>query len=363
MSSAAPPRIRESTFEDAGAISQLNQRNGMGALDQIAWRECWETHPFAAEFRNIPIGWVLENEPGCVVGSLDNIHMLYDLAGKPIKAVVAAGWLVDPEHRGKALQLMTTFFRQPGIDLWLNVTATPATGQILTAMKLKRIPIPDYGSPCFWALRPRAFARAALQRRSIRGAALAAWPAGLALLARDVWLRSGRGKLTAPVRRLKQFDERFDELWASTRTAPKRLRAVRTRALLEWRFRNELRGGRAVIITAEEGAALSGYAVLARRKDTDTGMNLYDLADLQARGDDPATFRNLLLGSIKIAREEGADALKFSTGTPAKRAPAEALRPYSYRLPFWQQYFKASPELTAELSIADAWDFSWFDGF
>jgi hypothetical protein len=51
------------------------------------------------------------------------------------------------------------------------------------------------------------------------------------------------------------------------------------------------------------------------------------------------------------------------TGTPAKRVPTDALRPYTYRLPLWQQYFKASPELAAELSTADAWDFSRFDTF
>jgi hypothetical protein len=357
-------RIREATFEDAGAISRLFQRNGMGSLDEIAWRERWEAHPFASEFRNVPIGWVLETEQPSVVGNLDNIHMLYEIGGKRIKAVVAAGWAVDAEHRGKALQLMTTFFRQPGIDLCLNVTATPATAQILTAMKIKRIPIPDYGAPCFWALRPRAFARAALLRRSIHGAALFAWPAGLALLIRDIWRRSGRGALTSPVRRLQAFDDRFDELWQTIGAAPARLRAVRTRAVLEWRFRGDFRGGSAAIVVAEQGPTLLGYAVLVRRKDSDLGMALYDVADLQAAGDDPSTFRNLLLASIAIAREEGADAVKFSTGTPAKRAPAEALRPYTYRLPFWQQYFKtASPELARELSTADAWDFSWFDGF
>jgi hypothetical protein len=356
-------RIRPSTFEDAGAICRLNQRNGMGALDTTAWRECWEAYPFAAEFRDIPIGWVLEIDEGSVVGNLDNVHMLYELGGKRVKGVVAAGWVVDPAYRSKSLQLMTTFFRQKGVDLWLNVSASPAAAQILTALKIARIPIPDYGTPCFWAVRPRAFARAVLLRRSVPGATLLAWPAGLVLLARDIFGRSGRGPLTSPVRRLREFDDRFDGLWGNS-TQEMRLRAVRTRAVLEWRFRTELRGGRAAIVVAERGAALLGYAILVRRAGSDLGMDLYDVADLQVAADDLSTVKDLLLGSIKVAGEDGADAVKFMTGAPMKRAPADALRPYTYHLPVWQQYFKAaSPELAAALSTPDAWDFSLFDTF
>ncbi len=101
-----------------------------------------------------------------------------------------------------------------------------------------------------------------------------------------------------------------------------------------------------------------------RRKGAELGMDLYDVADIQAAGDDPATMKDLLLGSIRIAREDGADAVKFMSGTPAKRVPADALRPYTYRLPFWQLYYKAAtPELSADLATADAWDISLFDTY
>ena len=356
-------RIRPAIFEDATAIDRLSARNGLGPLDLTAWRECWEAHPFAADFQDVPTGWVLDND-GAVVGNLDNIHMLYEFGNRKLKAVVAAGWAVDPEFRGKALQLMTTFLRQPHVDLWLNVSATPATAQILTAMKTPRIPIPDYATPCFWPVRRRAFARAALLRRSVRGAALLAWPAGVAMLVRDIYRGSGRGTPASTIRRLPDFDERFDGLWQDHASAPARLRAVRNRAVLQWRFRGEIRTGRATIVAAERGATLLGYAVLVRRAGSGLDMALSEVADLQARGDDPSVFRDLLLGSIKTARDDGADAVKFMSGTPVKRAPADALRPYTYSLPLWQLYFKtASPDLTLELSRADAWDFSWFDTF
>lgn len=361
MKSEAAVRIRATTRTDTEAILQVLRRNGAGDIDKDVWRSTWEAYPLAAEFEGIPTGWVLETEDGSIVGTLDNVHTLYEWEGRRLKGVVAAGWAVDTEYRGKSMQLMTTFFRQKGIDLWLNVSASPAAAQVLTAMRIPRIPIPDYGTPCFWAVRPRAFARAALLKRSIGGAAVLAWPAGLILLVRDVCRSSGRGRIASQVRRLTAFDDRFDQGLGTTKT---RIRAVRNKAVLEWRFRAELRAGRVAIVAAERGSTLLGYAVLLRRDGSELEMELYDVADLQALGDDPATFRDLLLGSIRIAREEGVDALKFMSGTPVKRAQADALRPYSYQLPFWQQYFKtASPELNAGLATAEAWDFSLFDTY
>jgi hypothetical protein len=355
-------RIRPASFEDAPAIRLLNQRNGMGDLDTVAWREGWEKYPFAAEFRDVPIGWVLETDQGEVVGNLDNVHLLYEIDGRRIKGAVAGGWVVDPAFRGKSLQLLTAFLRQKSIDLCLVDSAAPATAQILTAMKIARIPLPDYGTPCFWAVRPRGFARAALSRRSISGAAFLAWPAGLAVHARDIFRRSGRGRVMSKVRRIREFDDRFDDLWHSISTASTRLRAIRTKAVLEWRFRSELAAGRAAIVVAEHEGKPTGYAVLVRRGGY--GMDLYDVAELQCVGDDASVMKDLLLGSIGIAREDGADAVKFLTGTTSKRSVAEALRPYTYLVPHWQLYYKAAtPEIGSLLSAGDVWDLSWFDTF
>jgi hypothetical protein len=166
------------------------------------------------------------------------------------------------------------------------------------------------------------------------------------------------------VHRIGEFDDRFETFWQSLRAGPPRLRAVRTRAVLEWRFGAQLRGGRATIVAAGQNGTLSGYAVLVRRQSPEFGMDLYDVADLQATRDAPATIRDLLLGAIRVAREEGADAVKFLTGTPAKRASVDQLRPYTYSLAHWQLYYRVeSPELKAALATADAWDISLFDTY
>ncbi len=363
MSPTAPVRVRIASFADIPAIREVQKRNSIGDLDPEAWRSRWEAYPFEDEFRGIPIGWVLETDQGSVVGVLENVHIAYELGGKRLKGVVASAWAVDPEYRSKSLQLMTTFLRQPGVDLALNLSASATTSRVLSSMKVARIPIPDYATPCFWAVRHRAFARASLKRKSVPGADLLAWPAGVALRVRDLYCR-GPMHLPLGVRRVQEFDTRIDGLCQRIRADQTRLRAVRNKAVLEWRFRTELRRGSAAVVIAEEGPTLRGYAVMVRREGPDLGMALFDVADLQAAEDDPATIRNLLLGCIYAGREEGADAIKFVTGTPAKRAPAVALQPYTYQMSLWQLYYKTSvPQLSAELSTADNWDISLFDTY
>ncbi len=296
--SQAALRLRPATFEDAAAVCHVQERNG-GSGSESVWRDTWESYPLEKEFQDVPIGWVLETDDGSIVGCLDNVHMLYEFEGMPIRAAIASGWAVDMGYRGKALQLMIAFFRQKGIDLLLNVSANPTTAQVLTAMRIARIPVPDYGIPCFWAARPRAFAKAILLRRGTPGAAVWAWPAGLLLLLRDMVRQSGRGRPSLPIRRSREFDDRFDTLWQGLRTGTARLRAVRTRAVLEWRFRNELRDGRIAIVTAEPGGVLVGYALLVRRPGSELGMTLYDIADLQSLHEDPEVTRESFARSDK----------------------------------------------------------------
>lgn len=356
-------RVRPAVFSDGGAISLVRQRNGLEAVDVASWRDTWQRYPFAEEFRDIPIGWVLEAEQGEVVGTIGNIHMLYEMNGRRIRAALATAWAVDAAHRGKALHLTTAFFRQQGPDLLINGSASPTASKVLTGLRIPRIPIPDYGAPCFWAVRHRQFALAALRRRGIPGSRALSWPAGGTLFAGELFRGGGRGRIASSMRRLDSFDDRFDALWERISAGPPRLRAVRTRAVLDWKFAEELSAGGAALLTAESGGALSGYIVLVRRPGEDLGMRLFDVADFQAVGDDPAVYRDLLLASLRVARDEGVDAVKLMTGTPARRIPALALRPYTYRLPFWQLYYQASPELTAALGSADAWDFSLFDTY
>ena len=356
------PRLRPATFSDSEAIARLNRRNLMDEMDPASRETRWSTYPWETEFEDMPIGWVLTDAAGEVVGNLDNIHLLYQVNGRKVRGAIAAGWAVDAGHRSDSMQLMTTFFRQKNAEVRLAVSASPTASRVFTAMRIPRLPLPWYGSPCFWATNPVAFTRAALRRRAIPGADGLAWPAGFGLLARDAFVGSGRGRITLQVEEVSGFDSRFDGLWPRLAAGHARLRAVRDSRVLEWRYGSELRSGQGKVLAALKGGDLQGYIVLLRRQGD--GLTLYDVSDLQAAGDSPAIFRDLLLHAIRIAREEGIGGVKFCAGSPEKHQASMSLRPHSYELPFWQQYYRADAgELGDLLSSASGWDFSLFETY
>ena len=357
-------KLRETTLEDATAISELSRRNGMGEVAPETWRDRWTKYPFAAEFRDVPMGWVLEGEGGSVVGSFANVHMLYEIGGKRLRGCIGCEWAVDEQSRGMSLQLLDRFLRQCNVDICIVSSASPVTSELLSRLKLPRIPAPDYDRPLLWATHARLFAGGALRKRGIKAAEALAWPAGAALALADLMGRVARAKPSSQVSRLTGFDERFDGFWERVRRGPRRMRAIRTRSAMEWRFEAATKEKAMVILVSERDQGISGYALLVRRFSPDLRLSMYDVADLQALNDEPSTYRDLLLGALDAARSEGVAALKLLTSHAVKRAVAAELRPHSYHVPVWQLFFKArDPDLALKLSSADLWEVSLFDNF
>jgi hypothetical protein len=356
-------RIRPMTVEDGTALCELGQRNGLWEMDVALWRSHWETHPFSAEFRSIPIGWVLDCGDGLISGAFVNEHILYELAGQRLLVCIGSNWGVEPNSRGSGLglQLLNAFLNQKGVDVCILGSASVIGAQIFTKLKLDHIPAPGYDKPYIWAVRPRTFAASALRKKGVPGAGALAWPVGVGLMAADFVRGSGRGRLKSTVRRLSGFDERFDAFWEKLRTGPRRLRAVRNRAALEWRYGTAPTHADTIVIVSERDGELTGYAVLVDRVSTD--MKVCDVADVQALAD-TSILRDLLLGSVPWARESGADVLKLMTANAEKQAVASALRPHRYTVPLWQLFYKAeNPALAKQLSASEVWDFSWFDTY
>ena len=336
----------------------------MGNQTPSDWISTWASYPCEGEFGQVPIAWVLEREDGSISGTFSNVHILCEAAGRKLRVAAGCDWAVEPDSRGMSLRLLDSFLRQPGVDICVVGSASPVTAEILGRLKVPRIPAPGYDSPMLWAVGPRLFAGAVLRRRSIRGASVLAWPAGVALGIGDFARGSGWGRPSAPTQAISGFDGRFEVFWDRLRVGRKLLRSVRTRSALAWRFQSALKAGNATVIVSCPGGELAGYAVVLRRFAPELGMDIYDIADLQAVGESPVIYRDLLLGSLRAARKGGAGALKLLTGDTAKRAAAASLKPHSYQLPFWQMFYKTTdPELAEWLAKPDSWDFSPYDNF
>src|SRR5580692_9994797 len=132
----AAAQIRPALFTDAEAIGQVHKRNGLGDFNPVAWRARWETYPFCTDFRDIPIGWVIETESGALAGTIGNVHMLNELDGRRVRGAIATYWGVDAEQRGRALHLTTAFFKQKGPEILINGSASPTASKVLAGLQI-----------------------------------------------------------------------------------------------------------------------------------------------------------------------------------------------------------------------------------
>jgi len=326
-------------------------------------RQWWLSHPFRSDFEGVPMGWVLETAGAEIVGTFSNIHMMFELDGRRLKAGVAGSWGTDTEYRNSSLLLAMSHLNQKGVDLCINGSANEAASRIMTGIKVPRIPSPDFDLSYLWVTRRRSFAAAALRTKTKAGASLLA-----PLAAAGLWLADlkslGRNRNLAHVERLHQFGNEFDVFWNKLRQEPGRLRAVRTPAALDWRFGAALRQNRLVILGHRHGGELQGYILLREYTRAHLGLRQFIISDLQALNDSSDVILDLLTAAREVSRQEGLDVVEWQGWNQAKRLQALSLRPKSYRYSVWPLYYKAvNRSLASALTQADTWDFSPFDAF
>jgi hypothetical protein len=273
-----------------------------------------------------------------------------------------SGWAVDAGWRNHSVQLVTRFFRQPNVDLWLNTTANEPSAKVVTFFKASRVPSPN-SQRLLWVTGASGLAREMLERRGAWAANLLQYPVGFAIYLNELRSTLRRPKQSRPTVRLTGFDERFDRFWGILRQQSSRLLAVRNREALEWQYRvccnNEI-----VILATESGLELSGYVILASLGPYQQKRRRLEVVDLQALGDSVATMRDLLISSLRFAQQNDYHAVGVTGQPPFKRAPLEGLRPRRSPPPQWPVSFYRlkDPALVADQQSPDTWDFGPFDG-
>jgi hypothetical protein len=360
--------LREARFEDFEAVSAMTRRLGQGADSLENWQRLWRDNPALKNGRAARIGWLLEAQ-GAVVGFLGSIPLQYSLDGKELSAAATCRLAIEPGYRGSTALLVTSFFRQKDVDLFLNTTATPAAGRIVAALRAVPVPQADYGKVLFWVLRPRKFLSAVLRKSGVAPvlAGLGS-AAGSVALCGDIAARRRKparisNEYAVEELDIGEVDGDFEKFWEEQAKEPARLFAKRSAEVLRWHFQAPGTKKITRALAAYAPGGLAGYAVVRHEPATAEGMQRSMIADLMARSEDPAIVGCLLAAAYASAKAAGSDVLEVM-GFPGKiRASFLRARPYMREYPACPYYFKARDrQLQEQLANGEAWYACPFDG-
>ena len=356
--------VREATFNDFSAISDVVRRNGLTSTSYDLFARLWNDNPFRSEL-TVPLGWVLENKDREIVGNLSNIGRMYIYNNEPIRVASASTWAVDPPYRTSAVFMAKQFFSQKNIDLFLNTTASEAAAEVFKAFRCSEIPDPSYTRLLYWVTRYAGFAGSVLRKLNIpllpglRHAAAAAFYCRDLICPRRVRFRPMETCV------LDGFDERFNTFWSLLRHRRDRLLAVRTAQALAWQFRPALEGRTAAIIALPAGKSLSGYMILTRGDDERIGLRRFRVIDFQTIDDEADVVLSLMHAALEHAVRSGVDVVEAVGFHKSKRDLLEQLNPNHRTYPSCPYVYKVKADnhsLQDALRNADVWDASQFDG-
>ena len=356
--------VREATFNDFSAISEVVRRNGLTSTSYDLFARLWNDNPFRSEL-TVPLGWVLENKDREIAGNLSNIGRMYVYNGEPIRVASASTWAVDPPYRTSAVFMAKQFFSQKNIDLFLNTTASEAAAEVFKAFRCSEIPDPSYTALLYWVTGYAGFAGSVLRKLSIPLLPGLRHAAAAALYCRDLIRPNQLRFPPAETCLLDSFDERFNTFWDLLRRQRDRLMAVRTAEALAWQFRPTLENGSAAIIALLEGKNLSGYLIMTRGDDERIGLRRFRVIDIQTIHDEADVVLSLMHAALEHAIRSGVDVVEAVGFHKSKRDLLERLNPSHRTYPSCPYVYKVkadSHSLQDALRNADAWDASQFDG-
>lgn len=278
--------------EDRSEIDALFRRVfGASKADASTARWEWQyrQNPHSSE----PQIWIAR-DAGRIVGQYATMPVRLSLSGREIDASWGMDVMVAPERQRQGLGelLFRTWDSHTGASLGMGLSTS-------SHQLFRKLQWPDVGPvPCL------------IKPVSSRGFAQAGWPApvnALVSLAAAPLVVALRSKAAGrDVRIVRDFDERFTELWE--RVAPKFAFAVRRdAAYLRWKYL-ALPHIRYEIVALDRGASIAGYAVY-RHLDEPRGR-VTALVDLLAHPDDRTAIAELLGAVEREARLAGSDKIR-----------------------------------------------------
>jgi hypothetical protein len=353
-------------FEDYSGIAALYNRHGFAIRSFEEWASLWIHNPLYNELSEWPIGWLLEDENQTIVGYLGNIPLAYMFRGRPLVAATSRAWVVDSGFRSYSFSLLSRFFQQKSVDLFLNTTVNENAIRGYQAFRVSRVPVGAWDQSIFWITNYRGFSASFLANKGLPGWKLLTLPISLGLFAQDKLpsksVETSQHGLTLTF--VDSFDVRFDSFWEQLLFSNSDLLlAARSRKILDWHFHRALAENRAWALIAEEGSQLVAYAIFLRRDNNKLGLDRLRLIDFQSLAGRSDVLIPMLCRTLDRCRMERIHMLEI-IGLSSERLrflPGAGSRQRS--LPSWMYFYKANDEVLAQaLKDPRSWNPSCFDG-
>jgi hypothetical protein len=362
-------KLREVRFEDYSQIVALAQKFHLQGGSYEGWTHLWTDNPTYREIKGkFPMGWVLETAGEEVVGYLGNIPLSYEFEGKKIIAATTRSWVVDTIYRAYSPLLLSKYFQQSNVDLFLNTSVNSQAAPLYNTFQGIRVPVGVWDRTLFWITNYQGFAESLLRKKRWIMAAPLSYPVSLSALLRDQFKRSRFQENESSVRLVPcvRFDDRFDAFWAILRQRKfNLLLAVRNREVLEWHFKFALLQNAAWIYVIENNGSLAAYSVFLRQDGQEAGLTRVRLADFQCLDKEKTAMvlTAMLQAAIDRCRQESIHMLELIGLPPWLEKEVERASPHRRLLRNWLYFYKADePLLGARLKNAAVWEPTLFDG-
>ena len=358
------PFIRLAKFEDYDQIAAVESRHGLTVKTRDQWLALWLDNPAYLELSDWPIGWVIEDKSGQIVGSLGNVPSFVYFGGKKYASAAGRGWAVDVQFRAFSVMLLACQLRHSGADINVITTPSPTTTALCTQLGWSKVPVGEWDRSQFWVANYEAAVQGYLGGKLPK---LVSRTLG-AILSTP---RQLKDSLTAR-QSLKSdhrfdwctfFDDRFHGMWEEMKEQrPDLLLGSRDPDTLNWHFKHSLQQHRTWILTASRGSRLVGYAVFERRLVQSLSLERALLIDFQTLVKDPDLSREMIDHALARCRREEVHILENMGCWLDKLQPIQP-PPHNRTLETWSYLYRVTnPELVSTLRNEDCWYPTQYDG-
>ncbi len=353
------PVLRTASFDDYDQIATVGQANGLPSEARERWLHFWKSNPAYHQVPDWPIGWVLENSSGRIVGSILNVPCLYRFAGRTYVGGFGRGWAVDVEYRAFSLMLIMRQLQQPTLDLCLTSTAGPKTSAVLTMHGWSRVPAGQWDCSALWITNYAQTVRRYLNTKTPRVVSVVAGSLLYVPLSLKDFISARRRarKTRYELSWCNTFDARFDCFWAELeRKNPRVLLANRDSHTLNWHFKYAIQQDRIRIMTAIDGQRLVAYAILERRDTKYLNFTRMLLVDFQTLVADQNLASAMMFFALDRCRTESVHILENAGCWLEREQPIVPRATYRRPLANWTYYYRTTnPSLTDALTKAESW--------